>query len=73
MDEARDIEFTNAKATAEKLQDAAHGGAPVAIPGAIEPGQSPPAPQSAVPESTPPIPSTPDDRAEDRLDGGGRI
>jgi hypothetical protein len=32
----RDAEAANAKASADKLQDAAHGGAPVAIPAAFD-------------------------------------
>jgi len=68
MDDARDIEFNNAKAAAERLQDAAHGGPPVAIPGGTGPVHA----ETTPPASVPPIPSTDDDRAEDRLDGGGR-
>jgi hypothetical protein len=63
-----DADLAHAKAAAEKLQDAAHGGTPVIIPGSTD----------SVTASTPhielpPIPSTDDDRKEDRLDGGGKI
>jgi hypothetical protein len=68
MDETRDVELTNAKAAAARLQEAAAGGTPVAIPGSTEPNPSPDRHGDL-----PPIPSTEEDRAEDRLDGGGRL
>ena len=57
-----------AKAAAAKLQEAAAGGTPVAIPGSTDPVTA-----ITPHDNLPPIPSTDDDRAEDRLDGGGRI
>ena len=63
-----DADLTYAKATEQKLQDAAHGGTPVIIPGSTD------SVTAATPHSElPPIPSTDDDRKEDRLDGGGKI
>ncbi len=68
-----------AKAAAARLQEAAAGGTPVAIPAAVDaaptaPLEPPPAPHpSAVPDGTPPLPSTDADRAEDELDGGGKF
>jgi hypothetical protein len=55
-DTNRDAEAANAKASAEKLQDAAHGGPPVAIPGAFEPEASP-APEQRAPTTSdaPPV------------------
>ena len=62
----------NASASEKKLQDAAHGGTPVAIPGAFDPKQAP------VPETPSPNPSyqraTPEsdeDRRDRELEGGG--
>jgi len=62
----------NARASEEKLQDAAHGGSPVAIPAAFEPKKSP------VPATPPPnesferaIPEDDDSRRDHELEGGG--
>src|SRR5947207_2331513 len=66
-----EVELAAAKAAEDRLQ---HG---AAIPGAIDAGptrslEPPPAPHpAAVPATTPQIPSTDDDRADDRLEGGG--
>jgi len=72
-------ELAAAKAAAARLQESAAGGTPVAIPGAVDAAptsvlEPPPAPNlTAVPDSTPQLPSTEDDREEDRLEGGGRL
>ncbi len=67
------------KAAAQKLQEAAHGGPPVAIPGGIDAGPTPtlePTP-SAHPTATPagtPVPMETDaDAADHKLEGGGRV
>jgi hypothetical protein len=44
-------ELASAKAAAKKLQEAAHGGPPVAIPGAVDAGNTP---LDAAPASVPP-------------------
>ena len=69
MHEQHDADLANARAAEEKLQDAAHGGPPVAIPGSTDSVNPSTPPQVHIP----PIPSTEDDRAEDILDGGGRL
>jgi len=72
-----DDELGAAKASAEKLQDAATGGTPVALPGGFTAGSTPeppPAPHpSAVPSDTPQPAASEDDLAKSRLEGGGRI
>jgi hypothetical protein len=67
-----DPDLAGAKAAEERRQ---HG---AAIPGAVDAGpttslEPPRAPHpSAVPEGTPGIASTDEDRADQRLEGGGR-
>jgi len=63
-----DTDLAHAKAAEEKLQDAARGGTPVIIPGSTDSVTA-----STPHTELPPIPSTDDDRKEDRLDGGGKI
>ena len=69
-------ELAAAKAAAATLQESAAGDTPVAIPGAVDVGSNPnlepSSPLSAVPENTPPLPSTEEDVEEERLEGGGR-
>jgi hypothetical protein len=71
-------ELAAAKAAAAKLQESAAGVTPVAIPGGIDAGPtavlepSLTVHPSAVPNGTPELPSTAEDRADQRLEGGGR-
>jgi hypothetical protein len=73
-EEARDL--AAAKAAAAKLQDAAAGGTPIAIPGAVDAAptvalEPPSAPHpTAIPESTHQPPLADADRDELRLQAG---
>jgi hypothetical protein len=79
MHDEREDELAAARAAAAKLQDSAAGLAPVAIPGGIDAGPtatlepSPTGHLSAVPDTTPQPPSTDEDRADQQLEGGGRL
>ena len=63
-------EVAAAKAAAARLQDAADGGTPVAIPGGFGPGQ-PPLPEN--PNDGPPLPVADDEKDDRRLEGGGKL
>ena len=68
----RDAEAANAKASADKLQDAAHGGAPVAIPAAFDARSGPAAEKRESDESFARGPRESEaDRAEYEREGGG--
>jgi len=66
-----DADVEHARTTEKKLQDAAQGGTPVIIPGSTDSVTASRTPTMR--DEVPPIPSTDDDRKEDRLDGGGKI
>ena len=65
-------ELAAAKAAVEKLQASAAGTKPIAIPGSIDDGPTPVLePPRAPHPDLPPVPSTDDDRDDQRLEGGG--
>ncbi len=68
----QDAEAANAKASAGKLQDAAHGGAPVAIPAAFDARSGPALKRRESDESFDRGPRESEaDRAEYEREGGG--
>ena len=68
-----DRTLNHARAAEEKLQEAAQGGQPVAIPAAYEP-QKAPAAQPSTPNASfeRAVPEEEDDRRDYELEGGGK-